>query len=509
MSHSHRPNLACLVGLLLVLLLATANAQAQAALTAAISKVNSARFPTVTSYVTVVDGTGRPVLGLNAGSLEVHEDGKPVQGLQVGTVVNEQEPLMVALIIDTSGSMGGKAIVDAKAAAVTFIQGLGGNEQAAVISFSERPALVQPFTDNKDDLTKAIASLDAVGNTAFNDALILAGQIVAKQPDGRRIAIVLSDGEDTASQSTMDDALPFLQKAGTPVFTIGLGEKVDRNTLEAVATGTGGVALYAPSSADLVATYRNVTDQLRNQYVVTFNSSFPADNKRHELVIRANANNTTAEAKGSFVAIGVAPEITVVSPKEGETVQGKVRVEVTAEVAGEIKKVEAVAAGTVVGSTNKEPFVFEWDTGRLAAGKAVLDVSVQDSLGNRGTKQVTVQVQPAPASPTPVPPTPTPAPKPIKPAGNSLNQLLLPGSLILAVMAVGLVVVRGRRQTGYKLPRVPQDTWPSKCPTHGVKLKRGQYCPLCTAEDEKIVARRLRQLAGKPEEPEDPEGDSA
>src|SRR5512146_1751523 len=105
MSYSRVCRLACLLGAVLALLVALPSAGAFAALTAAVSQVKSDRFPTVVSQITVVDGTGRPVLGLGPNNWEVLEDGQRVKDVAVGTAVNDQEPLTVLLAIDTSGSM--------------------------------------------------------------------------------------------------------------------------------------------------------------------------------------------------------------------------------------------------------------------------------------------------------------------------------------------------------------------------------------------------------------------
>jgi hypothetical protein len=176
-----------------------------------------------------------------------------------------------------------------------------------------------------------------------------------------------------------------------------------------------------------------------------------------------------------------------------------VPVEVQVRAAGEVRRVEAIAAGFRVGSTDEEPYLFEWDTGQLASGRHTLDVTVLDSLGNRATKQVAVLVEAA-ARPTPVPP-PTPAPAAVVPQ-QPADYPLLPGGLaILAVLLLAAVVVRRRSRPSRRLTQY-KDERLSKCPTCGGRLKRGRDCPVCRAEDDKLIQRRLRELAGKPPEDE-------
>jgi hypothetical protein len=309
---------------------------------------------------------------------------------------------------------------------------------------------------------------------------------------------VLTDGEDTASKATLMNAVAATQLAGAPVFTVGLGANLDRDVLNTLAAETGGVALYAPSSTDLQTAFKNIADQLRNQYVLTVTSGLPADGRRHTLFVRARAAGGQAEAKGTFVATAVPPEITIVSPTAGQLVQGVVRVEVKATAAGRVSKVEAIAAGRVVGSTEREPYVFEWDTSRLASGNHTLAVAVYDALGNRGIKEVAVRVEGAPV-PTPVPePTPTPVPPPPPPRGGP-DPVLLYGGGVLVLVALGLVIA-SRRQRGPQPPYMkyvrPKEKRPSKCPDCGGPLRQG-ICAKCTAEDNESIRRRLYELAGR------------
>lgn len=502
--------LALVLTLALTLGLGLTGALAQAALTAAISQTNSEAFPVVTTHLTLVDGTGRPVVGLGPQDFEVFENGQPVTNLRVGTAVDSTEPLVVALVIDTSGSMEGKPMADAKAAANTFIQGLGPNDKAAVISFSEQALLVQPFTHDKGALAAAIDSLRAVGDTALHDATILAAQALAREQTGRRIAIIMSDGDDTASAADANTAMTAMLMAGAPAFTVGLGYNLDAAVLQNLATRSGGIALFAPSSADLITAFNNIADQLRNQYVLTFTSSLQADGGRHSLLIRARANGTVAEAQGSFVASSVPPEITIISPTDQQVLQGVVPVEVQVNAVAPVRKVEAFIAGRLIGSATAEPFRFDWDTSRLARGNHVLDVVVYDELGNRGVQQVAVRVENV-AEPTPTP-TAISTPPPVQAAETDKTPLYagLGGAFVLVLL--GLVAVR-RRPRGPEPPYMKYERErrkmksPNTCPTCGKRSKGGYECPACAAEGQKVILQRLRELGGQPPEAEASKGD--
>ncbi|MHB1005485.1 MAG: VWA domain-containing protein [Chloroflexota bacterium] len=491
----------CPSAVLLAFAFALSGASAQAPVVSAVSKIDGTRFPIVTANVTLVDGSGRPVLGVGAENWELLEDGKPIKNVQIGTTVNAQEPLLVALAIDTSGSMAGRAMEDAKAAATTFVQGLGASDRAAVVAIADKASVVQPFTSKKDELTRAIAGLRAAGDTALYDALSLSAQIVSQEKQGRRIVVLLTDGEDTVSKVKMEEALVSLQSVGTPVFTVGLGSQVNRNNLASLAAGSGGVALYAPSSSDLQTAYSNIADQLRNQYVLTFNSALQADGQRHTFLARTKVGGAQTEATAAFTAISTPPEITIVAPTAGAVVRGKVRVEVQAKAAGQVKKVEATAAGRLIGSVEQAPYVLEWDTSQLAAGNVILDVTVYDSLGNHGTKQVAVSVDPAPvptATPQPTA-TPKPTPAPVE-NGPGLDQMIAGGVGIFVGLGLVVLLVRRSRhpRASTAWQRIPKDKPLTECPNCGRPLKRGHDCPDCAAKDQEIIRQRLRDLGDKP-----------
>jgi hypothetical protein len=186
-------------------------------------------------------------------------------------------------------------------------------------------------------------------------------------------------------------------------------------------------------------------------------------------------------------------------------VQGKVRVELTAKGSGKIVKVEARATGQVIGTKEQEPFVLEWDTSQLAGGNHVLELTVTDSVGNRASKTVNVRVGAAP-TPTRATPTPvaTPTPRPSD-SGNGNNGLMLGLLGVAWFAALGLLVARRRRIATTHVVPMHKVVSPTVCPTCGRALKKREACPVCTAEDDKVVSQRVRELGDPPSDDEQQE----
>ncbi|MXG60666.1 VWA domain-containing protein, partial [Escherichia coli] len=117
----------------------------------------------------------------------------------------EETPFAVAILIDSSGSMEGREAL-ARSAAIRFLDGLRGNDVAAVYKFDSEIEQVQDFSPSRD-LAPVIYGLRARGMTVLNDAIVRAARDLAQRPEKRRAIVVLSDGADTHSRASAEKAL--------------------------------------------------------------------------------------------------------------------------------------------------------------------------------------------------------------------------------------------------------------------------------------------------------------
>ena len=275
-----------------------------------ITQVDPSDFPNVRVVASVVDAQERPVTGIEASSIVVSEDGRPQRpSIETATKV---APIALALALDTSGSMAGRPLADAKSAMRTLIESLKPADQGAIITFSSTASVARDLTSDKDALIASTNAAVATGNTAIFDAVAAAVDVLsAVPPQTRRAIVLLTDGQDTASRVSLAAATDRLKAQGYPIYVIGLGASLDSGVLQALADGsTGGRAYVAPSSAELVGIYAGLAQLISAQYVVTYRSTVRA-------VAEGTTMSVTVLVVGSGTVLTSATTTFVVPPGHG------------------------------------------------------------------------------------------------------------------------------------------------------------------------------------------------
>ncbi|MBE2269010.1 MAG: VWA domain-containing protein, partial [Anaerolinea sp.] len=292
--------------------------QSPSDLNARIDAVQADQHPQHTLVVTVRDANGVPVPDLTAANFEVNEDRVP-QARTITSVepfVNPDVPVSVVLVIDVSGSMQGQPLADAKVAATRFLDRLSENDRVAVVAFSDRVNLdvvdiarEAVFTTDKSELYRLIDDLQANGGTPLYDAAYKAVQSVSAEIVGNRAVILLTDGrdEDPGSKVASEETpIQAATRANIPVFTIGLGNQIDRGYLERMARLTGGTYQETPDSAQLATMFQNVGDLLKQQYRITYTSDLEADGQMHRVEVIVKQAGRTAQTEAEFGPLGTA-----------------------------------------------------------------------------------------------------------------------------------------------------------------------------------------------------------
>lgn len=208
-------------------------------------------------------------------SLNITVNGEPVSELQVASLSESSVPVGVVLAIDASGSMAGAPLLAAQAAAVDFVQQASLTDQIALVTFAAEVQVLSGFTNNKQDLTNRINAIEAAGETAFNDGVIQGISMFSSGSATNLLAnlIVLSDGEDTASTASLEEAVAAIQGSDVRVFGVVL-ESSDFNP-EAVATiadAGNGLFLSTPDPSQLSALYGAIGREISNTQVARFRS---------------------------------------------------------------------------------------------------------------------------------------------------------------------------------------------------------------------------------------------
>ncbi|HSS48868.1 MAG TPA: VWA domain-containing protein [Thermoanaerobaculia bacterium] len=222
-------------------------------------------------YTTVLDRDGHPVTsGLAAKDFGVTEDGARQQIVRCDRVTDM--PIHAAVAIDISASME-KSLPKAQEAALRFLEGtVKPRDRAAVITFNDHPNLVVKFTRDLKDLAGGLAGLKAERGTALYDSLVYSFYTF-NGLKGRRALLLLSDGRDEGSRFTWDETLEFARRAGVTVYTIGLGEDVEKAKLKRLSEETGGRAFFPRDAAELPAIYSAIEEELRSQYLIAYQSA--------------------------------------------------------------------------------------------------------------------------------------------------------------------------------------------------------------------------------------------
>ncbi len=235
--------------------------------------VSEVTVDAVELYTTVTE-KGRPINYLQANNFKVFEDGV-LQKIESFEYVKNL-PISVGIMIDTSASML-ESLPEAEQAALAFIDyTIGPKDRGFVVSFDNEPYLLSKLTGRKDKLVRAFGGLRAEGSTALYDAVVY-GLYQFTGIKGKKALVILTDGKDTASKFDYDTMLEYVRRSGLAIYGIGL--KISGTDLEVkyklnkIAQVTGGQTFYIDSAKNLEAVYRQINEDLRSQYFLTYYST--------------------------------------------------------------------------------------------------------------------------------------------------------------------------------------------------------------------------------------------
>lgn len=382
-----------LIGLLFLLLLAQpGQVFAQSTVDLAVLFVEGIPVPEkvayeVKAYISVLDSTGNPIKDLKAENLTVTEDSHPVQ-IDALELVRD-EPVYIALLIDSSGSMGGVGIQNARKSAANFISGLNVQDKVAVLRFDNTVQNVIDFSTDHKAVRDEIALLDVTpgAGTCLYDAAYQALQMMATVPAGRRALVLLTDGVDEkpgggrCSIHTEQNIIDLAQEGNTraPIYTLGLGKRIDEAALKRLSADTGGRALFTTDATQLDAMFLRLSDHLRSQYVLRYTSR--AGPGAHGLAVSVEYLKARDTDTRNFLlpempvletpSPPIPPlQISFTSPSEGENLSGMTRlaVSVSGEGADAIERVVFSVNGRNVGDDTSAPYEIEVDLSQYGEG---------------------------------------------------------------------------------------------------------------------------------------------
>jgi VWFA-related protein len=230
----------------------------------------------VTLHASVVDDRNHLVTNLDKADFTVFENNQPQR---ISHFHQEDFPVAVGIVIDNSGSMREKRDAVNKAA-LDLVKASNPDDQVFVVNFNDEYYLDQEFTSDIKKLQDALEHVEARGGTALYDAIVASADYLTHSPLQRKALFVVTDGEDDASQESLEQAIHHLEQENGPVvYTIGLlGEEKSRkakHALEMIAVRSGGEAFFPPTLNEVDDISRSIAHDIRNQYTITYVPSTP------------------------------------------------------------------------------------------------------------------------------------------------------------------------------------------------------------------------------------------
>jgi Ca-activated chloride channel homolog len=229
-----------------------------------------------------VSSHGRMVNDLRQSDVKILDNKKPPERVEQ-FAPQSKLPLRLALLVDTSGSVIDRFSFE-KRAATKFVEKMltGSSDLGFIAGFSHEFAVTQDFSSDPAELARGIEKLGNRGGTALFDAVSIACRKLAAYPESDRVArvlVILSDGEDNSSQTSLKQSIQAAERTGVTIYTVSTKEEKDDNSdadkiLKLLAERSGGEALFPGDMLTLRKSFDKLRDLIRSRYFVAYK---PAD----------------------------------------------------------------------------------------------------------------------------------------------------------------------------------------------------------------------------------------
>jgi len=196
----------------------------------------------------------------------LEEKGGAVADLKTANLGQEKS---VVLAIDRSHSMAGQALRDAVASARAFIRSRQRGDRIAIVTFGSRTRRLTGFTAPSSVADDALRSLRVDGHqgTALYDAISMSALLLASERNRGRVIVLVTDGRDVSSSTSLGAAIEAARRAGVSVYPVAIvSRQFTPDTLQTIATRTGGISRSVTSTSSLSAIYTSIADELRRTW---------------------------------------------------------------------------------------------------------------------------------------------------------------------------------------------------------------------------------------------------
>ena len=274
-----------------------------AGLAALVIPLAAAQGPTFSTKLEVVrldvlvTAGGKPLRGLTVDDFDVSDNGVR-QTLDLASF--EQIPLSVVLALDASASLSAAQLDHLRDAGRAVLQALKQDDQAALVTFSEIVSLEQALTGEAAAIESALERVDPEGRTALVDG-VYSAVTVADTSRGRGLAIVFSDGLDTASWLTKDQVIGAARRSDVVVYGVATG-RTETDFLSSLTDDTGGRLLQIESTAEIRDRFLAILAEFRERYVLSYTPRGVTRSGWHRLDVRIKGRRATVRARPGYQA---------------------------------------------------------------------------------------------------------------------------------------------------------------------------------------------------------------
>lgn len=247
-------------------------------------------------HATVFDKSGKFVTNLPQSAFQVYEDGK-LQPIKI--FKREDIPVSMGIIVDNSGSMRDKR-QKVEAAALALVQESNRDDEVFIVNFNDEAYLDTEFTNDIKLMQQGLTKIDSRGGTAMRDAIRMSiDHLKEKGKRDKRVLLVVTDGNDNASQVSLETMVRAAQDSETIVFAIGLLSDEERReaskakrALMTLTEATGGQAFFPKDASEVERIAHQVARDLRNQYTIAYTPTNSAlDGTYRTVKVIANGPN--------------------------------------------------------------------------------------------------------------------------------------------------------------------------------------------------------------------------
>ena len=219
--------------------------------------------------------------GLTKEDIQVTDDDKPIA--RISAFGYERDlPLRLGLVVDTSASVNPNFRFE-QHASIQFLRQVvrPGWDRAFVLGFANQARVTQDYSDDPERLAAGVATLRNGGGTALFDAINIACNKLRSAEDGEptaRILIVLSDGDDNSSRTTLSQVIDKAQAQNVTIYTMSTSTEIrpglsqPRRSLKRLAEETGGRA-FSEMNVEFKKAFSTIEDEMRNRYALSYQPS--------------------------------------------------------------------------------------------------------------------------------------------------------------------------------------------------------------------------------------------